>query len=365
MRATVDAAALRHNLARVRALAPHSRVVAAIKADAYGHGAAHAALALSDADAFAVATVEEALQLRWSGVRHPIIVLSAAWRAEDFAACAEHGLEPVVHDAAQLELLRDWRGPDLAVWFKLDTGMNRLGFPAESAPDLLRRLGDCGRVSLAGWLTHLACADEPGNPATAEQIRRFRAALADLPGRRSIANSAGVVAHPDSHADDVRPGIMLYGASPLVDRSGPELDLQPAMTLSAPMIACRRVRAGEPVGYGATWHAPEDMRVGAIAIGYGDGYPRHLPSGTPVLLRGRRVPLVGRVSMDLINVDLRGVPEAEVGDTAVLWGEGLPADEIARAANTIAYELFCRLTGRVEFVYIDSESTTEAQRHRG
>lgn len=355
-RATVDAAALRHNLARVRAFAPGRRVIAAIKADAYGHGALHAAAALADADAFAVATVDEALQLRWTGVSQPLIVLSAAWRTEDFAACAEHDLQPVLHDPAQIEALARQDGRGLTVWFKLDTGMHRLGFPAEEAPALHRRLEALPGVRLAGWMTHLACADDPADPTTKDQVRRFHRGLADLPGERSIANSAGIVAWPDTHADNVRPGIMLYGSSPLLEGSGADFDLRPAMTLTAPLIARKRVAAGEPVGYGATWRAPEDMPIGAVAIGYGDGYPRHAPNGTPVLLRGRRVPLIGRVSMDLINVDLRGCPDAEIGDTAVLWGEGLPAEEIGRAAGTISYELFCRLTSRVEFVHVDSDA---------
>ncbi|MES1943696.1 alanine racemase [Salinisphaera sp. PC39] len=355
VRATVDAAALRHNLARVRACAPGCRVVAAIKADAYGHGAFHVVTALADADAFAVATVDEALQLRWAGVSKPLIVLSAIRGVADLTACAEHGLQPVLHDATQLAALAAHGGQGLEVWIKLDTGMNRLGFPAEEAGALHRRLAALPAVRLAGWMTHLACADDPDDPATMTQVRRFHAALGDLPGERSIANSAGILAWPDSHADNVRPGIMLYGASPLLGRDGPSLDLRPAMTLTAPLVARKSVAAGEAIGYGATWRAPEDMPVGLVAIGYGDGYPRHAPSGTPVLVHGKRVPLVGRVSMDLITVDLRDCPEAEVGDEATLWGEGLPVDEVAAAAGTIAYELFCRLTNRVEFVYIDSE----------
>jgi alanine racemase len=362
-RATVDAAALRHNLARVRAYAPDRRVVAAIKADAYGHGALQAAAALADADAFAVATVDEALQLRWGGVRHPLIVLSAALDAEDFAICAEHKLQAVVYDAAQLEALADHGGRGLAVWIKLDTGMHRLGFPVEEAPAVQRRLTAIPEIGCVGWMTHLACADDPANPATDLQVRRFDTALSDLPGERSIANSAGIVAWPNTYADadNVRPGIMLYGGSPLLRHDGLDFDLRPAMTLTAPLVTRKQVAAGEPIGYGATWHAPEDMPIGVIAIGYGDGYPRHASNGTPVLLRGHRVPLVGRVSMDLINVDLRGCPDAQVGDTAVLWGEGLPADEIARGAGTIAYELFCRLTSRVEFVHVDSDAAQDTR----
>jgi len=349
--ATIKLSALAHNLRRVRAFAPRSRVIAAIKADAYGHGAVRAAHALEDADAFAVATLDEALQLRWAGIAKTVVVLSEAWNADSLASCVEHGFEPLVYHATQLDALPRNGSESLSVWIKIDTGMHRLGFAPSEAVDVYRAIEAHEGVRLRGWMTHLACADDSEATATGDQIRRFNEALSGLPGERSIANSAGVVAWTDTHVDAVRPGIMLYGASPMLDRSAESLGLRPVMTLSAPLISRKPLAAGEPVGYGATWHSQRELPLGTVGIGYGDGFPRHAPSGTPVLVDGRRVPLVGRVSMDMITVDLSAAPDAKIGDRAVLWGDGLPADEIATASGTIAYELFCRLTPRVTFDY--------------
>lgn len=347
--ALIDRAALAHNLARVRALAPGREVCAAVKADGYGHGAATVAHALADADAFAVSSLDEAMHLRWTGVRQPIVMLSQPLDSEVCATAAAHDIRPVVFDVTQLDTLSAYAGPMLSVWLKLDSGMHRLGFPAENARMLADRAARWKAVRVLGWLTHLACADDVNHPLTARQIACFEASTDGLPGRRSIANSAGVLAWPDSRADMVRPGIMLYGSSPMHHASVADYGLRPAMHLTAPLISRRRVAAGEPIGYGATWRAPEPMDVGVVGIGYGDGYPRHAPSGTPVAVRGTRIPLVGRVSMDMLTVDLRAVPEAGVGDRVTLWGPGVPADEVAEAAGTIAYELFCRLTPRVHF----------------
>ncbi|MGB7756019.1 MAG: alanine racemase [Salinisphaera sp.] len=345
--ATIDRAALAHNLERVRALASGREVYAAIKADGYGHGAATVANALSGVDGFAVSSLDEAMQLRWSGLTQPIMMLSQPLDAGACALAAEHDVRPVIFDRTHLEALADHVGPALSVWIKLDSGMHRLGFAPDEAAAIEARLRDMRHVRRVGWLTHLGCADDPSSPMTKRQLAAFAHATAELDGQRSIANSAGVLAWPAAHADVVRPGIMLYGSSPMADASAADHDLRPVMHLSAPIISRRRVMAGEPIGYGATWRAPEDMEVGVIGIGYGDGYPRHAPSGTPVLVRGTRAALVGRVSMDMITVDLRSVPEACVGERVTLWGPGLPADEIAGAAGTIAYELFCRLTSRV------------------
>lgn len=347
--ATIDRAALAHNLDRVRALAPGREVYAAIKADGYGHGAATVANALAGADGFAVSSLDEALQLRWAGITRPIVTLSQPLDAETCAAAAEHCIRPVVFDRRHLDVLDDYAGPDLSVWIKLDSGMHRLGFPADEAAAIDACLAGQARVERHGWLTHLGCADDPESPLTEQQLAAFATGTSALGGRRSVANSAGVLAWPASHADVVRPGIMLYGGSPMTQATAADYDLRPAMHLTAPIISRRRVAAGEPIGYGATWRAPEDMDVGVIGIGYGDGYPRHAPSGTPVLVRGRRAGLVGRVSMDVLTVDLRAVPDADVGERVTLWGPGLAVDEIADAAGTIAYELFCRLTPRVRF----------------
>lgn len=350
-RATIDLAALRANLRVVRARAPHRRVCAAIKANGYGHGLLRTAAALDEADGLAVAQLEAALRLREAGEQRPVMLLSDPLTGNAAAACAEHALEPVMFNTEQLDALEAARAP-VRVWIKLDSGMHRLGFPAADAAAVHDRVMRIAGVEFAGWLTHLACADDPADEATNRQLDCFARATRDLPGQRSIANSAGVCAVPDSHADMVRPGIMLYGSSPLVDTSAASLGLTPVMALQAPLISVGVIEAGERIGYGGTWTTPEAMPVGVVAIGYGDGYPRHARSGTPVLLNGRRVPLIGRVSMDMVTVDLRGCPQAAVGDTATLWGNGLPVDEIAAASGTIAYELFCQLTRRVTFEYI-------------
>ena len=349
--ATIDRAALAHNLSRVRQLAPGREIFAAVKADGYGHGAGvvAATLAAAGCDGFAVSSLDEALRLRWAGIRQPVMTLSQPLTAEVLAAMGEHAVTPVVFERAHLAALAAYRGPALGAWIKLDSGMHRLGFPAYEAGALITAIQDMPGVTLAGCMTHLGCADDPSDPLTPHQLACFDEALVDTATSRSIANSAGVIAWPASHADRVRPGIMLYGSSPMVDRTSHDLDLAPVMHLSAPLISRRELGAGEPIGYGATWHTPEPMPVGVIGIGYGDGYPRHAPSGTPVKIGDAVVPLVGRVSMDMITVDLRNAPHAAIGDRATLWGPGLAADDVAHAAGTIAYELFCRLTPRVRF----------------
>lgn len=351
-RVVIDSGALAHNLARVRACAPGRRVYAAVKADGYGHGATTVAAALADADGLAVSSVDEALQLRWAGVTRPILMLSQPLDATVCVQAGEHALESVLFHESQLPALEDYIGPTLTVWVKLDSGMHRLGFAPERAAEIEQRVAAMSRVRIAGWMTHLACADDIEDGYTRTQIDCFERATRGRPGERSIANSAGVLAWPDAHADMVRPGIMLYGSSPLHHRSADALDLRAVMHLTAPLISRARIAAGEPIGYGATWRTPEAMDIGVIGIGYGDGYPRHAPSGTPVLIDGRRVALVGRVSMDMITVDLRNAPGAAVGDRATLWGPDLSADEVAQAAGTISYELFCRLTPRVRFEVI-------------
>jgi alanine racemase len=348
-RATVDAAALQHNLGTVRRLAPHSRVMAVIKANAYGHGLVGTAGALREADAFAVARVEEAVALRDAGLQNPIVLLEGVLAATQLPLAASLGLQLVVHSPEQLAMLEaaQLSGP-IDTWLKLDTGMNRLGFPPAEARAALRRLAACPAVAPGPRLmTHLACADERDAAVTDAQLERFAEALGDLPGERSVANSAGLLWRRDSHADWVRPGIMLYGVSPFADQVGTDLGLRPAMQLMSTVIALRTVRRGERVGYGGLWTAREDSRLAIAAIGYGDGYPRHLGSGTPVLVCGRRAPLAGRISMDMIAVDVTLVPEVRVGDEVTLWGPGLPVEELARLAQTIPYELLCGVTQRV------------------
>lgn len=352
--ATVDLAAIQHNLAQVRRFAPKSKVMAAIKAHAYGHGAVQVARALEAArvDAFAVACMEEAIQLRQAHITTPIALLEGIISAEEAALAVYERLPIVVHDRWQLELLEALpESSEVSIWFKLDTGMHRLGFPLKDIPSLVETLRKRPRWRFMGWVTHLSCADEPDNPVTREQIERFNTALKGLPGARSIGNSAGIIAWPEARADWVRPGLMIYGASPISDRTAIDLGLKAAMTLESLLIAVREYDAGEPIGYGQTYRCPERMPIGVVAAGYADGVDRSLPSGTPVLVNGVEVSIAGRVSMDMITVDLRKVPNAKVGDTVRLWGEGLPAEVIAKYAGTLAYELFCGLTQRVRFVY--------------
>jgi alanine racemase len=352
--ATIDLAAIQHNLAQVRRYAPRSRVMAAIKADAYGHGAVAVARTLEAAkvDAFAVACMEEALKLRQAHISTPIALLEGIISSEEAALAVYERLQVVVHDRWQLALLEALpESSEVTLWFKLDTGMHRLGFPLHEVPSLVEILKRRPRWRFMGWMTHLACADEAGNPATHEQVLRFNGALEGLAGDRSIANSAGLLAWPEARADWVRPGLMLFGASPLPDRTAADLGLRAAMTLESRLIAIREYEAGEAIGYGQTYRCPERMAIGVAAVGYADGVHRSLPSGTPVLIHGAKAPIAGRVSMDMITLDMRAVPGAKVGDTVRLWGEGLPAETIAAYAGTLVYELFCGLTQRVLFVH--------------
>ncbi|RMD69382.1 MAG: alanine racemase [Gammaproteobacteria bacterium] len=340
-RAYIDPAALRHNLNQVRRHAPGTRIMAIVKANAYGHGIE--AVRALDADAFGVACLEEALALRRAGVAAPIVLLEGFFHAGEMATIFREGLSPVIHAPWQVEALAS--GNPSSLWVKIDTGMNRLGLSPRELGEIRGRL-----PQRFGQMTHLACADIPAHPMNARQIRRFFQAVGDLPGPKSLANSAALMALPEARGDWVRPGLMLFGASPFPGRKGAELGLRPAMTLTTRLIAVKRCRQGEAIGYGAT-PCPEDMPVGIAAIGYGDGYPRHAPPGTPVLVEGRRAHLMGRVSMDMLHIDLRACPKARVGDTVCLWGEGLAIEEVAESAGTLPYELFCQLTARVKRIY--------------
>ena len=349
IRATVDTAALHHNLRRVRATAPGARVMAVIKANAYGHGLVPVARALADSDGFAVARLEEGLALRAAGLENTILLLEGVFGAEQLTLAAENRLELMVHNTEQLELLEGRAGvTSLVAWIKLDTGMNRLGFRAEQFASAYERLTRIRNVAPEPTLvTHLANADDLEDPKTGAQLDLFAAKTAGLPGARSIANSAALLGWPASRADWVRPGLMLYGLSPFATGTGDALGLRPVMTLRSEVIAIKSVRPGETVGYGGTWRAPRDTRMAVVAGGYGDGYPRSVPAGAPVMVNGRCAPLIGRVSMDMLTVDVTDLERVAPGDPVVLWGEGAPAEELASLAGTIAYELVCRVSQRV------------------
>ncbi len=347
-RARLDAQALHHNLQQVRRHAPQARVMAVVKANGYGHGLAWVANTLKDADGFAVASTEEGMQLRLAGVLKPIMLLEGFFSADELPALQLRQLAPVLHSEQQLHLLESHPTQlPHAVWIKLDTGMHRIGFAPESFPDVLNRLRKLNGIRDIRAMTHFANADDAANASTRAQIALFRAKVNGAGLETSLANSAGIVAWPESHADWVRPGIMLYGGSPLLGKTAAELDLKPVMTLESALIAVHHRRQGEAIGYGGDFTCPEDMPVGVVAIGYGDGYPRHAPAGMPVRVNGQRAPLIGRVSMDMITVDLRDQPGARVGDPVVLWGDGLPVDEVATKAGTISYELLCRVAERI------------------
>ena len=353
-RALLSAQALRHNFGRVRACAPHAKIMAVIKANAYGHGLNWAARVLRAADGFAVASVEEGAELRAVQVSQPICLLEGFFDAAELPLIAQQRLAPVIHHAGQVLSLEQAKGVSgLDVWLKVDTGMHRIGFSPEQAADAAARLAACPAVSRVRWMSHFANADNRFDSATKHQIESFLKLVDGLDVERSLANSAGIVAWPASHLEWVRPGIMLYGASPLIGHSAAELDLRPVMTLQSQLIAVQRRKKGDAIGYGGDWICPEDMPVGVVAIGYGDGYPRHAPPGTPVLVSGARAPLIGRVSMDMITLDLRTQPQARVGDPVVLWGADPSVDEIATLAGTISYELLCCVTPRIPRVEAD------------
>ncbi len=335
----------------MRALAPASRVLAVIKANAYGHGIVTAARSLADADAFAVARVGEALALRKAAIAARIVLLEGVQEAGELDLAAAHGLELFVHHAEQIAWLGAWTGPPFVVWLKVDTGMGRLGFrPAEVAV-ASERLARCTAVvQPVNLVTHLAEAELRGNPRTRAQIECFAQATAGVRGERSIANSAGLIAWPDAQADWVRPGIMLYGISPFADAIGADLGLRPVMTFETRVIALKDVDAGDRVGYGGAWVAKQRARIAIAAAGYGDGYPRGVANGAPVRVNGMPAAIAGRVSMDMLAIDVSDVLQVAIGDPVQLWGPAVPVERVAAAAGTIGYELTCRVSQRVPFV---------------
>jgi alanine racemase len=356
IRALIDTAALRHNLGTIRAYAPGAKVMAVVKANAYGHGLVTTALALADADAFAVARLEEGLALRSAGVRGPIVLLEGVFSAEQLAEAAHHRFELVVHDPLQLKLLEAHRGAErFVIWIKIDTGMNRLGFRPEAFAAALARLRALTVPALElRVMTHLARADELKEKMTGTQLARFQSALAESgiaegPQRlaTSIGNSAAILGWPNAQGQWIRPGLALYGVSPFPDETAYSHGLKPAMTLETTVLTVRDVKRGETVGYAGAWKAERDSIIAILAAGYGDGLPRHLESGTPVLIADARYELVGRVSMDMIAVDVTGAPKVVTGTKAVIWGEGLPVEEVATHAGTIPYELLCGVSQRV------------------
>ncbi len=353
--ARIDLDAIRHNLALAAGLAPKARSLAVIKADAYGHGAVAVARALaSSADAFAVAAVEEAQELRAAGIRSPILLLEGPQARDELDQAVADDFWLMITTPEQLQMVEQAR-PDkpLTVWLKFDTGMHRLGLPLSLAQDAVKQLRALSHIQPEIVLaTHLACADEPGHEMTLQQVQAFAAAVGPLDAPLSIANSAGILAWPQTHADWLRPGYLLYGDSPFDAPQANASALRPAMSVFSQVMALRDVPAGASVGYGATWTAARPSRIATVPMGYGDGYPRHAPSGTPVLVADQRAALVGRVSMDLLTVDVTDLAGVEVGAEVELWGRNLPVGEVARAAGTIGYELLAGLPRRLRREYV-------------
>ncbi len=351
IRATLDLSALRGNFAVARQHAGEARLWAVIKANAYGHGLMSTAEALDDlADGYALLDLDDAVALREAGYRQPLLLLEGFFEADELPLVAEYGLTPVVHTLEQIEMLTGAALPArLPVYLKINTGMNRLGLSPESFHTALTALETLPSVASVTLMTHFADADlERG---IGWQMTRFVESVQGCEHPLSLANSAALLRFPETRRGWARPGIMLYGSSPFPqDASAEQLGLRPVMTLSSELIAVHDLQKGDRVGYGGVFSAEAPMRIGIVACGYADGYPRHAPTGTPILVEGRRTRTVGRVSMDMIMVDLTAIPEAGIGSPVVLWGEGLPVDDVATAAGTVSYELLCALTQRVPLI---------------
>ena len=344
--------ALQANLKQVRHYAGQAKIWAMIKSDAYGHGLVPVATALKDADAFGVATLDEAVTLRHAGIKQPIIVLSRFDYTRDLPVFADHDLSLVIYHNEHLKMLANTplKSP-ITIWLKLDTGMHRLGIAAAEAKTAWQCLQEIPWVKKpVGIMSHWACADEAGHPDNEQQFKSFQQATHDLPGPKSMANSALMLNYPQAVADWVRSGIMLYGASSIAGKLGRDLELTPVMTLSSYLLSVYRVKKGEKIGYSHTYTCPHDMTVGVVAIGYGDGYPRHAITGTPTWVNGTICPLLGRVSMDLIVIDLTAKPDANLGDEVILWGPELPVETVAECAGTISFELLTHIGRRIKCI---------------
>ena len=349
IQARINLSALESNLQVARRAAPSARLMSVIKANGYGHGLLRVAEALAATDGYALLDIRDAIELREAGFRQAILLLEGFFGAEDLPVIAEYDLTSVIHSEGQIALLDAYPGNrKLDVWLKVNSGMNRLGFAPQQVAQTMERLRRHRAVRDITLMTHFANADEARG--VAEPLALFNDVAAPHRVARSLANSAALLRYPETHGDWVRPGIMLYGASPFVEASAQQLGLKPAMTLTSRIIATQDLRVGDEVGYGATFRAGHNMRIGIVACGYADGYPRHAPNGTPILVDGQRSQTAGRVAMDMLYVDLSAMPQADVGSRVVLWGEGMPVEEVAHAAGTVSYELMCALSKRVPVV---------------
>lgn len=344
----LDISALQHNFNRVRQLAPGKKILAMVKANAYGHGAIKIARGLIDADAFGVACINEAIQLRDHGIAQPIVLMQGINHSDDVSQLNSYQLQMVLHDWSQLEILKQQPlTHPLVIWIKLDTGMHRLGFPVEALSEIINRLQKIKNIAQPlRFMSHFASPEQLDNSLTMQQAQKFFSATESFSGVRSLANSAAIMGWPQTHCDWVRPGLMLYGVSPFQNKIGCDHGLIPVMNWKSHLIVIHQLKKGDAIGYNGTWVCPEDMPVGIVAVGYGEGYPRQAKNGTPILVNNKRVSLIGRVSMDMLAVDLRSQPQAKIGDPVLLWGEILPVEEIARSVEMSPYQLLCGVRER-------------------
>lgn len=346
---SIDVDALQHNFKRLKIIAPNSRILAMLKANAYGHGLLRVAQALPQADAFGVACLVEGIKLRQADILQRIVVMRGVLNEEELLIANQYQLDIVIHQFKQISLLEQQQLQfPLNIWLKINTGMNRLGFMPHEVSEAYERLMSLNNINKPlHFITHFACSDEIMRPAiTREQFELFNHATVNMLGYKSLANSAAILSWPETHADWIRPGLMLYGISPFPTKCGAEQMLEPVMTWSSNLIAIRHQRKGDYIGYGGDYVCPEDMLIGVVGIGYGDGYPRHAKTGAPVLVNGQRVQLVGRVSMDMLMVDLHTQPRAKIGDPVILWGKDLPIEEVAQHTASNVYELVCSVHTR-------------------
>ena len=352
--AEINLQALAHNLAQVRQFAPNSKVMAVLKANAYGHGLVKIAQHLNDADAFAVARIDEALALRAGGLTKPIVLLEGFFHQDDLPILLANNFQTIIHDENQLRALENAKlDAPISCWLKINTGMHRLGVAPTQLNDFYQRLQATNNAKdTINLMTHFSSADDINDPKTAEQIALFDSLVQGKQQAHCLANSAGIIAWPAGHGEWVRPGLMMYGVSPMLNTSGKDHQLKPVMRLTTKVIAIRDVDAAQGVGYGGSWQSTQPTKLAVVAMGYGDGYPRHAKHGTPVVIAGKRYGIAGNISMDMISVDIgENADGIKVGDGVVMWGPELPVEEIAQCADTISYELLCNITPRVSYEY--------------
>ena len=352
IKATINLFALRKNFQLIRKLTT-AKVIGVIKADAYGHGAIPIARVLEEenVDCLAVACIEEAIELREGNIKSPILILEGFFFASELALVAQHNLSIVVQQQEQLEAVLRWQGQPLNIWLKIDTGMHRIGFLPDQFTTVYSQLKACRKVNSIVLMTHFSSADEPNQSKTQNQIDLFHSLTAEYKEERCLCNSAGVMEWPDAHGDWVRPGLILYGTSPFIEGHPLDDKLEPIMEFTSQIFAIKELPAGVPIGYSEAYVTEAPCRIGVVAAGYADGYPRHAPNGTPVLVNGHRSHIVGRVSMDMMTIDITHLPDAKIGDTVTLWGKHLSATEVAQHAGTISYEMFCNMKrATVEYI---------------